>query len=100
MTGLSYQRLIANMLCMYRTFLVIVALIVPSIGRTDEPAWPALKWKKAAPSPFARVESPAAVVNNKLYLFGGFTEELQASNQVDVYDPARDSWTRKKYMPT
>src|SRR5450432_3080787 len=94
-----------------RTLLVIIALHLTSIGRTDEPAavgssgraeasastqapaWPALEWKKAAPSPFARVESPAAVVKCKLYLFGGFTEDLQASNQVDVYDPASNSWT-------
>ena len=98
----SMQReTIATMLCFYRTLLVIIALTVPSIGRTDEkPAWPALEWKKAAPSPFARVESPAAVVDGKLYLFGGFTDDLQASNQVDVYDPASDSWTRKKDMPT
>jgi N-acetylneuraminic acid mutarotase len=64
-----------------------------------KPAWPTLEWKKAAPSPFARVESPAAVVNGKLYLFGGFTDELDASNQVDVYDPAQDTWARKKDMP-
>jgi N-acetylneuraminic acid mutarotase len=106
------------MLCTYRTLLDIIALNVASIGQTDEPAaigssrkadafsstsipaWPTLKWKTAAPSPFARVESPTAVVNGKIYLFGGFTEELQASNQVDVYDPARDSWTRKRDMPT
>ena len=98
------------MFCTYRTLLVIIALNVPSIGRAEEPAaakssskadaWPTLEWKKAAPSPFARVESPAAVVNSKLYLFGGFTEDLDASNQVDVYDPASDSWTRKKDMPT
>ncbi len=106
------------MLSTHRTLLVIIALHVSSIGRTNEPtavgssgkadasssaqapAWPTLEWKKAAPSPFARVESPAAVINGKMYLFGGFTEELQASNQVDVYDPASDSWTRKKDMPT
>lgn len=64
------------------------------------PAWPALAWKKAAPSPFARVESPAVVVAGRLYLFGGFTETLQAANQVDVYDPASDAWTRLKDMPT
>ncbi|MDB5392271.1 MAG: hypothetical protein JWM11_7917 [Planctomycetaceae bacterium] len=64
------------------------------------PAWPALDWKKAAASPFARVESPAAVVDGKFYLFGGFTEDLQASNQIDVYDPLKDSWTRLKDMPT
>jgi N-acetylneuraminic acid mutarotase len=103
-----------KMLCTYRTLLVIVALHIPMMVRTDEPssskaeassfaqgpAWAALEWKKAAPSPFARVESPAAVVNGKLFLFGGFTDELEASNQVDVYDPTNDSWTRKKDMPT
>ena len=90
--------------------LAIIALTVPLIGRTEEPAaektgnkapvWPTLEWKEAAPSPFARVESPAAVVNGKLYLFGGFTETLDASNRVDVYDPASDTWTRKNDMPT
>jgi N-acetylneuraminic acid mutarotase len=98
------------MFCAYRTLLVIVALNVPLIGRAEEPAavqssskadtWPTLEWKKATPSPFARVESPAAVVNGKLYLFGGFTKDLDASNHVDVYDPVSDSWTRKKNMPT
>ena len=91
------------MICSYRALLVILALNVPMIGRTEEPAaaassskadgWPALEWKKAAPSPFARVESPAAVVDGKIYLFGGFTEDLDASNRLDVYDPASDSWT-------
>src|SRR5260221_7940203 len=103
---------------MYRTLIVIFAMHIPSTGRTDEPtaigsgtkteastsapipALPALEWKKAAPSPFARVESPAAVVDGKLYLFGGFTEDLEASNRLDVYDPASDSWTRKNDMPT
>ena len=50
--------------------------------------------------PPSRVESPTAVVDGKLYLFGGFTDDLGASNEVDVYDPADDTWTRKKDMPT
>lgn len=66
-------------------------------GKTD--TWPKLEWRKAAPSPFARVESPTAVLDGKMYLFGGFTDELGASKHVDVYDPAKDSWTRKKDMP-
>src|SRR5258706_1499289 len=64
------------------------------------PAWPALQWKKGAPSPFARVESPTAVVDGKMYLFGGFVTGLGASNEVDVYDPATDTWKRLKDMPT
>ena len=105
------------MCCTRRTLLVIIALNVASIGRTDEPTaeskpqadsksstpssvWAALEWKKATPSPFARVESPAAVVKGKIYMFGGFTDDLQASNRVDVYDPTKDSWARLKDMPT
>jgi len=98
------------MLCALRTLLAVIALNVSSMGRTEEPsvtkssskadAWPTLEWKKAASSPFARVESPAVLVNDKLYLFGGFTDELESSNRIDVYDPATDAWTRKKDMPT
>jgi N-acetylneuraminic acid mutarotase len=98
------------MRCICRTLLVIIVLNVTSIGRTDEPVsgaagrdsldWSALEWKTAAPSPFARVEAPVAVVNGKIYLFGGFTDSLQASNRVDVYDPTNDSWARLKDMPT
>ena len=96
------------MLCTDRTLVVIIALNVAAIARANEPtaaatvsksAWPALEWKTVAPSPFARVESPAAVVDNRLYLFGGFTDDLQASNRLDVYDPASDAWTRLKDVP-
>jgi N-acetylneuraminic acid mutarotase len=98
------------MTCACRTLLVILMLTIPSMVGAEEPAaarsgsqgdvWPALSWKRAAPSPFARVESPTAVVSGKIYLFGGFTDDLDASNELDVYDPANDSWTRKKEMPT
>ena len=39
-----------------------------------------LEWRKATPSPFARVESPTAVVDGKMYLFGGFTDDLGAKD--------------------
>src|ERR1700757_886410 len=97
------------MSCSYRTFLAVVALSMPACGRAGEPApappsskaeaWPNLEWKKAVASPFARVESPTAVIDGKMYLFGGFTDDLGASTHLDVYDPASDSWTRKKDMP-
>ena len=91
----------------FRTVIIILAFSIPLIGQTEEPTpakakgevWP-LEWKKSTPSPFARVESPTAVVKDKLYLFGGFTDDLEASNQVDVYDPKGDTWARKKDMPT
>ena len=91
-------------------FCLVTALAVSAIGRADEPAaeapappkhdWSDLAWKTATPTPFPRVESPTAVLDGKLFLFGGFTEDLGASNRVDVYDPANDSWSRRKDMPT
>ncbi len=100
-----------------RTFLAFVALIVSSVacgggagaGAADDRGsdssksggvWPEIVWKKGAASPFARVESPTAVVGGKMYLFGGFVTGLGASDEVDVYDPAKDVWTRMKDMPT
>lgn len=60
----------------------------------------ALSWKKGAPSPFARVEAPTLDVNGKMYVFGGFVKGLGASNELDIYDPAADSWKRLNDMPT
>lgn len=63
-------------------------------------------WSSAAPSPIPRFESPSAVVAGKLYTFGGFSEYrpsgrlLVATNQVHVYDPTSDRWTRLADMPT
>ncbi|HTU24329.1 MAG TPA: kelch repeat-containing protein [Pirellulales bacterium] len=59
-----------------------------------------LEWKSAAATPFPRVESPTALIDGKLFLFGGFTDDLGASTELDVFDPASDSWKRRKEMPT
>ncbi len=81
------------------TSMAAVTLSLPARG--EEPAALAgLNWKMGAASPFARCESPTIVVNSKLYLFGGFTSDLAASHELDVYDPAADTWTRLKPMPT
>ena len=85
---------------MFRPVLVVLASSIPVVGLT-RPAAPgrALQWRKAAPSPTARVEAPTAVIDGKLYLFGGFTDDLGASTRVDVHDPAADAWARKKDTP-
>lgn len=58
-------------------------------------------WKTVAPSPIERSEGPpSAVVNDKLYVFGGFYNNLfQATTRSDVYDPATNQWTRIADMP-
>ncbi len=60
-------------------------------------AWPA---RAAAPQPDPRWGSAVAVVDDRLYLFGGWSEkDLHASPYADVYDPRTDRWTRLHELP-
>jgi hypothetical protein len=88
---------------MTRVLIVIATLLIggPS-GRADEPtapAWQSLAWRRIAASPLARTEAATAVVGGRLYLFGGFIAGLETSSQVDVYDPAADTWTAGPPLP-
>jgi N-acetylneuraminic acid mutarotase len=61
-----------------------------------------ISWQTAAPSPVARAEATGAVVNDKLYVFGGYrviNGAIVAQFRCDVYDPATNTWTRLGDMP-
>lgn len=50
-------------------------------------------WTTAASAPFNHIEGATAVVNNKLYLIGGFKDsDLNTSGRVDVYNPQTNVW--------
>lgn len=61
------------------------------------------RWEKRAPMPTGRSGGSAAVVNNRLYVFGGEgnaeNTSLGTFNQVEFYDTARDAWTELAPMP-
>ncbi len=61
----------------------------------------AAPWQPAAPSPVPRFEGATAVVDGRLYAFGGFGAggNLPAQANVDVYDPATNTWTGRAPMP-
>lgn len=70
------------------------------------PAPPAIAWRAAAPEPIVRYEAADAVVNNKLYVFGGFDNTLPfpidaitATARSDVYDLSTNTWTRIRDLP-
>ena len=98
-----------QMLRRYCWSVVVVAFTFPPMAQPAEPIpqpradrstiEQPLSWKQAAPSAFARVESPAAAVRGSFFVFGGFTDSLDASNRVDVYNPQSDTWTRHQDMP-
>ena len=62
------------------------------------------RWVRLAPIPQANEEWDSAVVNGKLYLFGGNPVAVGGKQgappgNVFEYDPAADRWTKKNNMP-
>ena len=59
-----------------------------------------ITWKSGATSPITRAEAARAVVNNRMYVFGGYyNANIQATRRCDVYDPATNTWKRIADMP-
>ena len=62
-------------------------------------------WQRGADMPTPRTNAKAAVVNGRIYVFGGynskdkFLQNWKMADRVEVYDPLTDTWTRKKEMP-
>ena len=59
----------------------------------------AQKWSTAAPFPEASEELYGIGVGGKLYVFGGLAPGWTPKGLVYEYDPAGDTWTKKKNMP-
>jgi N-acetylneuraminic acid mutarotase len=60
-------------------------------------------WTTRAPMPTARNGLAVAVVNNKIYAFGGATDFNPWTNNLNVveeYDPSTDNWSTIQQMPT
>ncbi|ODS41139.1 MAG: hypothetical protein A7315_02135 [Candidatus Altiarchaeales archaeon WOR_SM1_79] len=60
-------------------------------------------WTRKASMPTPRSCVAASTVNGKIYVIGGTKGEsgiLAGISTVEEYDPATDTWTRKKDMPT
>jgi len=83
----------------YYAFFSALLLASSTAGAEGPPPSAPFAWTPAAKSPVERVEAPALVLNDKLYVFGGFDAGLRALPFLDVYDPAKDSWTRLHDMP-
>ncbi|HEX2035178.1 MAG TPA: kelch repeat-containing protein [Chloroflexota bacterium] len=76
---------------------LLLALLSPiGCGAAEPPG----SWRPLPAAPVARFEAQGAVVDGKLYLFGGFYNSgMNASNRSEVYDPATRRWTRLADMP-
>ena len=86
----KHARLIAGLI-------LLLSLATPPVHAS--PAAPASNtWETRAPMPTPRGAAASAVLNNKIYVMGGWT--TQDSAVVEVYDPATNTWSTKAPMPT
>ncbi len=57
-------------------------------------------WSDGAAASFGRWEGGTVTYNNQMYVFGGFIDRnLNATAEVDVYNPATDSWSYVTSIP-
>lgn len=57
------------------------------------------KWVKKADMPTAKL-APSCVVEGKIYLVGGMSENPNPLSTLEEYDPTTDKWAKKSDMPT
>jgi C1A family cysteine protease len=57
-------------------------------------------WSSAANTNIARNAPDAAVLNGKIYLFGGYDSQWNRYNSIEEYDPATNQWALiSSYLP-
>ena len=49
--------------------------------------------------PTARSEITGAVLNDKIYIIGGFDKNGKSTSNVEVYDPVTGKWTQSTSLP-
>ncbi len=64
------------------------------------PAPTSITWTTRAANPIIRAEALRAVVDGKLYTFGGFMGDDGPVKRSDVYNPVANSWTQIADLPT
>lgn len=81
---------------MKRFFITLLAgiLIFPLISEAD----PKGTWVELPPAPIKRTESSAALVDDQIYVLGGFTPN-GVSNKVDVWNLESATWSRIVPLP-
>jgi N-acetylneuraminic acid mutarotase len=77
-------------------FLLIIIFVFPiSMAQTTSVTVPTTEsfWTTGAPMPTPRTEVTAAVLEDEIYVIGGFDEFGQVTDIVEVYNIANNTWT-------
>lgn len=81
-------------------WLLASALVVPPSPRLAAQGFePEGTWEVVGEMPVPRNESAAALVDGRIYIFGGYGSEPDPSTLGQVYDVANDRWSETKPVP-
>ncbi len=59
-----------------------------------------VNWEQLPDMPVAKWEPASLVLNDKLYVLGGYEDGIMSSRRLDVFDPADGSWTQLQDLPS
>lgn len=80
--------------CIILTFLLVGTSASLTYAQADKGSW---SFRHVLPTP--RQEVPHVVLEDKIYVPGGFDATPQGSQVVEVYDPASDLWATVAPLP-
>jgi hypothetical protein len=82
-------------------FLCIILFIEfpPSLAQTTATIATGSFWTEGAPMPTPRTEVTAALLDDRIFVIGGFDEFSRVSNIVEVYSITNDTWTEAAPLP-
>jgi outer membrane protein assembly factor BamB/N-acetylneuraminic acid mutarotase len=66
----------------------------------DSPVSFKTSWQKLPNMPVPRWEAGTVVLDDKLYVFGGYTKGTRSSKRADVFDPQNNSWRQLADLPS
>lgn len=81
---------------MKSVILILPAVLIGSCRKDDSPTELSnlsCEWLSRAPMPKPTQETTRAILNEKLYIVGGFDSSSRPSRQVQVYDPTANNWS-------
>ena len=73
--------------------LVLIAASPHTVASQDE-------WESLPDMPVEKWEAGTTVLDDKLYLFGGYTSGVRSSKLSHIFDPKQNSWTRIQDLPS
>jgi predicted esterase len=85
---------------MFGILAVMIAVAMTGSPNASAETPPGVSWKKLPNMSVPRWEAGTAVLDKKLYVFGGYEMPTKACKRADVFDPKTGGWTKLKDLPS